>query len=405
MQIIRRWQIVSLVCLTTLAGLALAAETAKPKAKQNAGIKFEISEDAPSISNSKIPTINYLSPSYVAILNLRNLPPLDFRDVKKSKSARKTSSSSTRERTMEQARERALTQARARQSMGNSDQWYNMNFCEADVNIKGNDFIDAILETKAAKTLGSKSREMIKKAKSIAFQEGIPAVEFKVFAYNKADAETLVKAIVEVFEKYAAANTTLAAKEIDQIRSGFDLKKKDSDEKANSYKELTTKIRRIKKSEHYPADITRVEDRILRLNGILETKMIEMAGMEARMKAIHVNLTEMKSKNVRGQAGLKEELESMLVKLEIDFATISGECNSATDMRLKAEDYILLTDKRLKSRNVVRTAREELQKWQKKLDRFEGLLAKDQADWFMPVVAHEVVTIYSLANKEKIVKF
>jgi len=288
--------------------------------------------------------------------------------------------------------------------------------------------VEELMKTSAGKSISPLQRDFLKTGKAISvplrdtvirrtgelgFIYDRGRIIYNLYAVSKDDVKKMAEAFAEVFLKQN--NATLKPfldgylnKHNDKLRQyqkRVTETKAQIPEKEKELEELQTELDKLKERGYYQSE-DQAQKAILELNAMLHTENIELAGMQAKRKAIEMHRARV-SQMVENQAETDRKtinwepillnLEQKYIDVMIDFEVAKARQETALDLRGQAHFFITKMNKAREVSQRVGNLKASLKRHESDVRRVETVLANPEPD--MLPLRLDIVDIYPVQIK------
>ncbi len=274
--------------------------------------------------------------------------------------------------------------------------------------------VEALLKSSAGKAISTFQRDFLKTGKAIlvehrssperpgkggfVYKRG--GIEYSLFAVSRDDAKKMAEAFAEVFLKQnnAALKPFLDDylkkhhDELEKYQERVAKYKTQISEKEQELKNLQAEYNRLKEKGHYRSGDQALKA-ILELNATLHTEIIELDGMNAKLRAIQQHRSRISQKvdeqNRTDKKTINWEpillnLEQKFIDVMIDFEVARARQQSARSLREGAQGFLRKTKKLGDIAGEISHFQFSLKESEKRLNQVENRLA-DPTDDMLPL--------------------
>jgi len=289
--------------------------------------------------------------------------------------------------------------------------------------------VEELLKTSAGKSISPLQRDFLKTGIAISVPRRDTAIrrrgmlgfiydygriDYNLYAVSNDDVKKMAEAFAEVFLKQN--NATLKPfldgylnKHHDKLRQYQKLvteTKAQIPKKEKELEELQTELDKLKERGYYQSK-DQAQKAILELNAMLHTENIELAGMQAKRKAIEMHRarvsqmvekqTEADRKTINWEPILLN-LEQKYIDVMIDFEVAKARQQTARDLRGQAQFFLTKMNKAHEISVKVFNLMADLKRHEANVQRVETVLANPEPD-MLPLRLYDIVNIYPVEIK------
>lgn len=290
--------------------------------------------------------------------------------------------------------------------------------------------VEELVKTSAGKSISPLQRDFLKTGKAISvtrrdtvirrpgvlgFIYDSGRITYNLYAVSKDDVKKMAEAFAEVFLKQN--NETLKPfldgylnKHHDKLRQYQKLvteTKAQIPKKEQELEELQTELNKLKERGYYQSE-DQARKAILELNAMLHTENIELAGMQAKRKAIEMHRarvrqtikqqTETDRKTINWEPILLN-LEQKYIDVMIDFEVAKARQETARHLRGQAHFFLTKMNKAREISRRVGNLKADLKRHEARLQQIERVLANPKPDMLPLRLYQNIVDIYPVEIK------